>query len=142
MIRLRLQRRLFVDDAFLFLGLICLCASVGLIWRSSYGIFAQTEAFDRFDTIAHSTWGLDRFGGVYIIVTYITIYFIKLSFLFFFRILVRRDRKMTIYWWTVLAIIIVTLCVSIIIVVFPLCTVFPTPHGTVEFFKLCSGMRS
>lgn len=30
-IRLRLQKRLLVDDAFLFLGVVSLCASVALV---------------------------------------------------------------------------------------------------------------
>lgn len=142
MIRLRLQRQLFVDDIFLFLGFMCLCVSVGLVWRASHGIFAETQQINDADGSYLYSLSMDRIGGVYIIVIYITIYFIKLSFLFFFRILVRRDRKMTIYWWTVFAIIIFTLCVSLVIAVFFLCVIFPIAHGTVEIFKPCSDMKS
>lgn len=84
----------------------------------------------------------DYTGGVYIILIYFTIYFVKLSFLFFFRTLVRRDRTMTIYWWTVLAIMIVTLLVSIMIAIFPLCLIFPIPNCTVSLSESCFGVRS
>lgn len=147
-IRLRLQKRLFVEDAFLFLGVMCLCASVAFVWRFSTGIFKQEEVLNEplevngvmrsylIDPIDNAD-NADNADGVYIVLIYITIYFVKLSFLFFFRNLVRRDRKMTIYWWTVLAIMIVALFVSILIVVVPLCAVFPTPHSTLSLSESC-----
>ena len=142
-VRLRLQKRLLIDDAFLFVGAMCLCASVSLIWRFSKGIFAEEKAiidpakYDPRPILLYSP-DQDQVGGVYIILNYITIYFVKLSFLFFFRIFIRQDRKMKIYWWTVLTIILATMLVSIITVV-PLCQVFPLPFGTVRFPELDFG---
>lgn len=136
LIRLRLQKRLFIDDAFLFVGAMCLCTNVVLVWRFSNGIFAEEKVLNDSSEFVLSpeyvyTFIEDKIGGVYIILTYITIYFVKLSFLFFFRTLVRRDRKMMRYWWTVLVIIILALFISSVIAVVPLCEVYRTPHGTV-----------
>ena len=111
---------------------MCLCASEVLLWQSAGGIFARsmtlTNSYEH-SSSTYNFYGSDEVGGVYMILTYITIYFVKLSFLFFFRILARRDRKMTVYWWTVLAIIIITLLVSIVIVVVPLCQIFQIHNG-------------
>lgn len=146
MIRLRLQKRLFVDDAFLFLAVMCLCASVGLIWRVHDDIFAQVFLYENVDPEIPPVYSHDSMpyhsGGVYIILNYITIYFVKLSFLIFFRNLVRRDHRMTIHRRTVLAIVIVTLIASVIITVVPLCQIFSLPHSTVSLFELCVGIRS
>ncbi|MCJ1462858.1 hypothetical protein MMC07_001461 [Pseudocyphellaria aurata] len=38
-LRLRYQKRLFIDDAFLFFAEICLCASMGLLYASADGVF-------------------------------------------------------------------------------------------------------
>lgn len=63
--------------------------------------------------------------------TYITIYFIKLSFLFFFRILVRRDHKMMIYWWTTFAILIIALFLSLVMAIIPI-SIFAFSTSTVD----------
>lgn len=143
-IRLRLQKRLFIDDAFLFLGVICLCASVGVIWGIPDGIFADDSLIydDYHSSYYLITLGSHEGGGLYIILIYITIYFVKLSFLVFFRNLVRRDRKMTIYWWTVLAITFVALPISIIIAVVCLCWIFGMSHSTVSLFMFCFGIKA
>ncbi|MCJ1466527.1 hypothetical protein MMC07_005147 [Pseudocyphellaria aurata] len=43
-LRLRYQKRLFIDDAFLFFAEICLCASVGLLYDFADSVFLN-EAF-------------------------------------------------------------------------------------------------
>lgn len=144
LIRLRLQKRLFIDDAFLYFAVMCLCASEVLLWRFSNGIFSETVILMIDDSPVEDTSSVasDEVGGVYMILTYMTIYFVKLSFLFFFRTLVRRYRKMTIYWWTVLAIIIITLFVSIVLVVVPLCVAFPIQHGMDGLSELCVDIKN
>lgn len=126
-IRLRYQKRLFVDDVFLYIGVVCLCVALGLLVQFSesmyvIGIFLATDLDLDLENLY--SFQFSENSGAYMILTYITIFFVKFSFLFFFRILVRRDHKMIIYWWTVFAIMIVTFPVSVIIVVVPFCNVF------------------
>lgn len=66
----------------------------------------------------------------YMVLSYTTLFSVKLSFLLFFRILVRRVRIMIIYWWTVLAIMFVTWLVSIVAAVVRSCPIFGTPDCT------------
>lgn len=65
------------------------------------------------------------------VLTYITIYFVKLSFLIFFRILVRRDHKMMIYWWTTFAILIIALFFSLVMAIIPI-SIFSLSTHTVD----------
>ena len=105
-----------------------MCVAGGLVVGFSPNIYPDAVwfVFDDEPLTHYPGARIRRFGGAYMILTYITIYFVKLSFLFFFRIIVRRDHKMNMYWWAVFVIVIVTLFVSIMIAVFPLCQVFDT----------------
>ena len=72
-------------------------------------------------------------NAAYLILVYTTIFFVKFSFLFFFRNLVRRFRKMMIYWWTVLAIMIVVWPVTFIAGAILPCPHFDRRPGTACF---------
>ncbi|MCJ1469806.1 hypothetical protein MMC07_008448 [Pseudocyphellaria aurata] len=108
-LRLRYQKRLFIDDAFLFFAEICLCASVGLLYA-----FADQLFFDEARALG---WTVavppdysekrnrsQKLSDAFIILTFTSIFAVKFSFLFFFRILIRRMHKMVVYWWTVVAV--------------------------------------
>ena len=56
-----------------------------------------------------------KMQNAYLVLTYTTIFSVKLSFLFFFRTLVQWARKMVIYWWTVLFFMIVAWILCIIV---------------------------
>lgn len=130
MIRRRLQKRLFVDDFFLYVAVICIGVAGGLLWRFAPRMYSLEAYFATYNYelifIFYAHIQMKHFGGAYMILSYTTINFVKLSFLFFFRILVRRDHKMMMYWWRVLVIVIATLFFSTMIVVFPLCRVYDT----------------
>ncbi|MCJ1464989.1 hypothetical protein MMC07_003604 [Pseudocyphellaria aurata] len=104
-IRLRYQKRLFIDDAFLFLAEICLCASVGLLYACADSLFLNEALITRPSTVVLPPDYLNRLSRshkldyAYIILTFTSIFAVKFSFLFFFRILVRRIHKMSVYWW-------------------------------------------
>ena len=127
-IRFRYQKQFLLDDAFLYFGVICLCAAVGLLMQFSEAMY-MSEALNM-ASVSYELDDLqllsqfDKYSDVYLALTYTTLFSVKLSFLFFFRILVRRVRKMAIYWWTVLAITIVAWPVSIVAAVAPSCPVF------------------
>ena len=44
-----------------------------------------------------------KLNDAYLVLTYNTIFAVKFSFLFFFRMLINRVRQMKIYWWLVAA---------------------------------------
>lgn len=39
--------------------------------------------------------------SIFLVLTHTTIFAVKFSYLFFFKCLIRRVRKLNIYWWTV-----------------------------------------
>ena len=121
MIRLRYQNQLLIDDVFLYFGVICLCAAMGLLVEFSNDIFTD-EALRmnplKIDLTSNYSSQLHRFQkmqNAYLVFTYTTIFSVKLSFLFFFRTLVRQARQMMIYWWTVLFTMIVAWILCIIV---------------------------
>ncbi|MCJ1468504.1 hypothetical protein MMC07_007133 [Pseudocyphellaria aurata] len=106
-LRLRYQKRLFIDDAFLFFAEICLCASVGLLYAFAEGLYLDEALITRPSAAVfppdfmHLLFQFHKLSDAYLVLTYTSIFAVKFSFLFFFRVLVRRMHKMIVYWWTV-----------------------------------------
>lgn len=73
-----------------------------------------------------------KISDAYFALTFTTLFFVKLSFLLFFRILIRRVHKMTIYWWTVLAITMIAWPVSIVAAAAPSYPAFGASSSTAE----------
>jgi hypothetical protein len=51
----------------------------------------------------YQSFQFQKLSDAYLVLTYNTIFAVKFSFLFFFRILTSRVRQMRIYWWVVAA---------------------------------------
>ena len=138
-IRYRVQKQILLDDIFFYLGVLCLCAA--------FGVFVQMADFISWEQqldpnglikVAAFTRRLNQFSknsDAYMALTYTTLFSVKLSFLLFFRILVRRIRKMIIYWWTVLAIMCIAWPVSVVAAVASPCPVFGSPFSMVKSFN-------
>lgn len=60
-----------------------------------------------------------KLSDAYLVLTYTSIFAVKFSFLFFFRVLVRRVHKMVVYWWIVIAITTVGWIVCVIGIFLP-----------------------
>ncbi|KAI9823815.1 MAG: hypothetical protein M1826_007636 [Phylliscum demangeonii] len=105
--RLRSQRRLFVDDLFLLLACIFLAAATIVLYTTmtdlylSYSSWTLLLAADPDGAVKRGVRYLRRFFA-YASMTWTAIYAVKLSFLFFFRVLVDRIRYMIMYWRVVL----------------------------------------
>lgn len=106
-IRLHYQKRLYVDDGFLFFAIICLCAATGLMYEvipSMYLVEAiltnDPDTSLPSNVFAQSLLFIKLADG-FLVLTYNTIFAVKFSFLFFFRILIRRVHTMLVYWWVV-----------------------------------------
>lgn len=138
MIRLIHQKRLSLDDAFLYFAVICLCAAVGLLLHFTEAMYFNQALFldssaefpsnyqALVDFLEHK---FHKTSAAYLILAHTTIFSVKFSFLFFFRVLVRRVRKMIVYWWTIFGIMIVAWVVTLIVDILP-CPYFDIRAGT------------
>ena len=112
-IRVRKFGRFFIDDYFFFLGIATLITGTGILYvivPAQYAVIAvgagggggeplSPEFFDKITAnIVIAAAGAT--------ITWVTIFAVKFSFLFFFRTLVRRLKKLTIWWWFILAVMI------------------------------------
>ena len=137
-IRFRYQKQLLLDDVFLFLGLLSLCAAFGLLMQSieiMYPYMNEATTAPKiidFSSLCALMTSSNKIRDAYLSLTYSTLFSVKLSFLFFFRNLVRRVRTMMVYWWTVLAIMCIAWPASIAAAVVPSCPVFCKYSSTTE----------
>lgn len=109
-LRLRYQKRLFIDDAFLFIAQVLLCVCLGLLYMFADSLFLD-EALVTRPSLAiippdfeNQLFRFHKISDAYLVLTYTSIFAVKFSFLFFFRVLVRRVHKMVVYWWIVVAV--------------------------------------
>ena len=106
-IRLRYRKRLFADDAFLFLAVACLCTSMALlfVFGPSMWLIEETVTVQLSPELPpdfmYRAVVYQKLAYTYISLVWMTIFAIKFSFLFFFKNLVRCIRSMTIYWWVI-----------------------------------------
>lgn len=106
-IRLRYQRRLYVDDGFLFFAIICLCVATGLMYEVIPSMYlVEAVLTNDPDTSLPSNLFAEsllfqKLCDGFLVLTYNTIFAVKFSFLFFFRTLIRRVHSMLVYWWMV-----------------------------------------
>ena len=109
-LRLRYQKRLFVDDAFVFFAEICLCASFGLLYASADSTYLEEALLIRPKVaeippdFLHRLLSLHALNTAFLILTYTSIFAVKFSFLLLFRVLVRRVQKLVNFWWMAVAI--------------------------------------
>jgi len=108
-IRLHYQKRLYVDDAFLLVAVLCLCVSMALLFLFTPSMYFVEALITNSETLyipadfLHQAFQFQKLSDAYLVLTYNTIFAVKFSFIFFFRILINRVRQMRIYWWVVAA---------------------------------------
>ena len=137
-IQLRYKKKFSIDDGFLYFAVICLCAAVGLLWSFTEAMYFNQALFLNssssdfpsnyqalLDFLAHR---FHKTSAAYLILAHTAIFAVKFSFLFFFRVLVRRVRKMIVYWWTVFSIMIVVWVVTLVVDILP-CPYFDLRAG-------------
>ncbi|KAL9117085.1 MAG: hypothetical protein Q9187_006382 [Circinaria calcarea] len=109
-IRYRRFRRLFVDDAFLFAAVVGLIIGTIMTYVNIPFIYVQVNVMAGLqappaDFVEQLV--LDqKTQAAATVFLWVAIFGVKFSFLACFRNLVRRLRKMTIWWWCVLAVLI------------------------------------
>ena len=103
-LRTHYYRRLFIDDGFLLFAAFLACVCIGLYMNfveSMYLLQASIE--DRAPNVSASdiemaTLQFHLLGNVFIGLSWTVVIAVKYSFLFFFKMLIRRVRAMEIYW--------------------------------------------
>ena len=106
-IRLHYQRRLYVDDGFLFFAIICLCVATGLMYEVIPSMYLVEAILTNDPNISLPSNFIaepllfHKLSDGFLVLTYNTIFAVKFSFLFFFRVLIRRVHSMLVYWWMV-----------------------------------------
>lgn len=106
-IRLRYQKSLAIDDAFLIFAVVCLIVALGLLFAclsSTYLLEAlitgDPNVIIPADIIDQVQW-FRKLSTAFLVLTFTTIFAVKFSFLFLFKSLIRNVRNMNIYWWIV-----------------------------------------
>lgn len=107
--RVYTRRRLFLDDAFLIFGLICLCAATTLSYMFARTMFVK-EAMQRYPNVVIPP---DQYkplesamavGVSFLCLTWTTMYAVKFSFLALFWNMVQKMSKcLSRYYWGVVA---------------------------------------
>ncbi|QSZ36724.1 hypothetical protein DSL72_006607 [Monilinia vaccinii-corymbosi] len=120
-IRFKSFGRLWVDDAFVVIGWICILIST-VIWHfEAHSLFLSAAiASGQMSPLDDPTYVTDtehylRASVAVIILFYTSLMTIKLSFMFFFRRLLSgvHERNLMIQWWSILAAIVVAWLVCI-----------------------------
>ncbi|MCJ1263648.1 hypothetical protein MMC22_003518 [Lobaria immixta] len=104
-IRVQKFGRVFVDDYFFFLAVVCLIASNGIyFWMvpSVYNFAAMPARLEPLPADFIKSATLANIAYVPTDLAWTTVFAVKFSFLFFFRNLIRRLRNLEILWWCVL----------------------------------------
>ena len=112
-IRAHQHRRLFLDDAFLLVGCACLCAGTGVLHRLLPVLYLDERLILEPETtplvpqdIENFIW-YQKMAYSFVTVTWVTIFAVKFSFLFFFRKLISRLSGMITYWKIVISVTVV-----------------------------------
>jgi len=105
--RLHQYRRLFLDDGFLLFGCACLCAGTGLLQKLLPVVYmVEGLQLNRHaaplgplgpQDLDNLIWYLKMLYS-FVTLSWVTIFAVKLSFLVFFRNLIRRLTGMNKYW--------------------------------------------
>ena len=111
-VRVHHFRRLYLDDYFLFFGVASLVVSQGLFFASVpvyYLSYLVTVGKVRppLDLLDHAK-RVTVFSIVAEVLAWTTIFAIKLSFLFYFRLLIERLPRLEKWWWFVFAMTVLT----------------------------------
>lgn len=151
-IRLRYQRRLFVDDAILLVAIVCLCAAMTLLLVFTSSLY-QLEAFvtgssaiTNPDELAKIELQMEqpfikylKLSDTYYVMTWTTIFAVKFSFLFFFRVLIRRVRAITLYWQivSVITVLVWVYCIAGAFIICPYFDIRACKFDTRSISKSC-----
>jgi hypothetical protein len=109
-VKIRNDRRLEIDDGFLVVALCCSLAAWVFVWQIRDLIYLQMEMVLGMKEIEledlNSMLVYFKWYNASMVLTWMAVYSVKLSFMFFFRKLISRVRPLEIYWWAIMAVLI------------------------------------
>lgn len=130
-IRLRYQKGLAVDDAWVIFAVVCLMAALGLLIACLSYIYTNDPNANIPDLFEQVEW-LRKLSTPFLDLTFTSIFAVKFSFLFLFKALIGNVRSIRIYWWTV--VVTTTAGWAFGVVVFSLpCLMYGFNYNTCEF---------
>lgn len=138
-IRIRINKKLHVEDFILLFAVVSLCAATGLAYVT---LTAQYELLQLVlhgfeDDLAFKLLGeiprISKEENAATNVWWLVIFSVKMAFLFFFRRLISRLRTLNIWWWFATALTIIAGLVSIAV------SWLTCPYFTIEGLLSCAG---
>ncbi|KAF7895361.1 hypothetical protein EAF00_007175 [Botryotinia globosa] len=108
-IRIRIQKQFAIDDTLIIVGILCITASIGLLFNYIDNLF-MAEALILGTSEIYTQLPKDFIQRIYdyserstisLMCAWGAIVSVKFSFLFFFKKLIDRIKSMTRYWWVV-----------------------------------------
>ena len=117
-LRLRHDHRLDIDDYFLGLAAVNLCASAGVLLAARVLIYVQVRlslglVTGQTPVLASELLYYHKLEEAASVLLWISIFAVKFSFLFFFRNLIQRVRPLKIWWHVVVGITVVAACTCV-----------------------------
>ena len=108
-IRFFYQKQVSVDDGFIIFGVALLTAAMVMLYYFvdkmflAEALLLHDKNVDLSFDIIQDSLDFEKWAAVSLIITWVAVNCVKLSFLSLFRKLVDRIRPMVLYWWFVLA---------------------------------------
>lgn len=104
-IRIRVQKQLSLDDAFLLFGICCFICALAILFTYIDDMYMTAAFLFHFKNMELSpdfvqkSFYYHKMGAVSMTLTWCSIVSVKFSFLFLFRRLIDRVTVMVTYWW-------------------------------------------
>ena len=106
-IRLKKFRRIFLDDAFLFAGVLCLTIGVGLVYANVSFLYAKLGLPASVQNLSAAYIEHNQnIQDASLFFTTSAIISVKYVYMLHFRSLIRRLHNLMLWWWCVLAVLI------------------------------------
>ena len=117
-LRIRHDHRLDIDDYFLGLAAVNLCASAGVLLAARVLIYVQVRfslglVTEKTPVLLSELLYYHKLEQTASVLLWISIFAVKFSFLFFFRNLIQRVRPLKIWWLVVVGITVVAACTCV-----------------------------
>lgn len=117
-LRIRRFHRLDIDDGFLALAVVTLIASAGVIHASRSLLYVQVRLSlglitQKTPALLEELFHYHKLEETASVLLWTSIFAVNFSFLFFFRSLIQRVRRLEIWWYVVVGIEVLAACTCI-----------------------------
>lgn len=118
MLRIHQSQRFDVDDGFLALAVVTLCASAGVLHAARNLIYVQVRLSlglitAKTPALLNELLYYHKLEETASVLLWISIFAVKFAFLFFFRSLIQRVRPLEVWWFVVVGVMVLAACTCI-----------------------------